>query len=345
MTPIPQPPTRKPSVLGLGSALMDLLYHVPEDFLHTIPGDKGGSRLVSPSAMEKIIARLPSNGSVVQGGSAANTIVALAHLGDNAAMLAKIGNDSYGADFLNALASAGVSTAHIKRHLSLPTGRCLSLITPDSERTMRTCMAAAETMSQNDFTDDELAQHTILFVEGYSLFNRDMLTAALDSAHRAGLQIHYDLAAPEIAAAAGDFLPELLRSRVHTIYANESEAAALTGYNNDPEKALNAIAELCPLAIVKLGPDGVLIRRQDMPTLHVPATDDKPVDTTAAGDLWAAGFLHGLLHGWSLRNAAWFGSLTSAAVIQVTGSVLPESTWKQLRQDADALENDNTKGK
>lgn len=324
-------------MLGLGSALLDLLYHVDDGFLSSVPGNKGGTELVNAAQMAAILQRLPGEGTIVQGGSAANTIVALAKLGGKTSMLAKIGDDDGGETYKECIRKAGVSVDNFKVAKDMPNGRCLSLISPDSERTMRTCMAAAETMTPDDISEEDFANATHFYIEGYTLFNRDLLLKALDLAKNAGLEIHFDLAAPEIVMGAKDILPDLLRTYVHAVYANEMEAAALSG-QDDPVKALDTIAGLCPLPIVKLGKKGAILRHNGGPVIQVPAKVVNAVDTTAAGDLWAAGFLHGYLNGWPLDKAAWFGSLTSAEVVQVTGSVLPDAVWEALRKESNKLQ-------
>ncbi len=317
-------------ILGLGSAIMDLLYHVPEEFMENVQGLKGGTQMMSASEMDTLIGQIPSEGKIVQGGSAANTIVALSMLGDNTSLLCKLGRDSYGNQFKNALLSSNVSERQFK-YSPLPTGRCLSLITPDSERTMRTCMAAAETMSPEDLSPEDFPEGGLFLIEGYSIFNKPMLIKAVQLAKASGMEIHLDLASPEIAASQRDFLLGLIPDNIHTIYANEMEAQAISRENN-PEKALEFIADICELAIVKLGKRGAMLKRRLEETILVPAQLVNAVDTTAAGDLWAAGFIHGYVNGWSLEAAARFGSLTSAEVVQVTGSVLPPETWKRLGQ-------------
>ena len=317
-------------ILGLGSAIMDLLYHVSEEFMDNVHGLKGGTMMMTADEMDTLIGKIPSEGKIVQGGSAANTIVALAMLGDKTSLLCKLGKDNYGARFKEALLSSNVSDSSFK-YSPLPTGRCLSLITPDSERTMRTCMAAAETMSAEDLSPDDFPQGGIFLIEGYSIFNKPMFLKAVELAKANGMEIHLDLASPEIASSQRDFLLSLISDNIHTIYANEMEAQAISR-ESDPEKALDFIAEICDLAIVKLGKKGAMLKKHSGEKVFVPAQIVKAVDTTAAGDLWAAGFLHGYVNGWPLEKAATFAAATSAEVVQVTGSVLPRETWEKLKQ-------------
>ena len=319
-------------IIGVGSALVDLLYYVPDELLKTIRGCKGGTEQISPADMDNLLQRLPDTGSRMQGGSTANTLVALAHLGIPSSFVCRVGRDDAGAFFRRALTEAGVDTSCFKVDEQLPTGRCLSLITPDSERTMRTCLGADGAMGANDVRREEFAKVTHLCIEGYSLRHPDLLARTAELAEEMRLEVHFDLAAPEIVRENRDFLVQFIQRHVYALYANEREAQELSG-EESPEKALAFMGRLCSLPIVKLGEKGVLIGQRDGAVLRVPAKRVPAIDTTAAGDLWAAGFLRGYLDGWPLEKAARLGAAVSAEVVQVTGSVLPEPVWRRLRQE------------
>lgn len=320
------------SLLGFGSALVDLLVHVEDDFLRrAIPGMKGGTELVQDSEMSAILAGLPQSPVQVPGGAAANTIVGYAQLGGRASMLAKIGNDPAGEFYRQSLEQSGVSTTLFKRDLRHATGQCLCMITPDSERTMRTCMGAANTLVPEELAPADFAGQDWLYIEGYALFNRELMRKALELAKSANLKVCLDLAAPEIVRSAQDILPELLRDYVDAVFANELEAEMFAG-TSDPQAGLAALAELCPLAVVKIGRQGAWLQERGKEAIHVEAKVVQAVDTTGAGDLWAAGFLYGWLNGWPLRSAAELGALVASEVVQVTGAVMPDATWARLRE-------------
>jgi len=312
--------------------LVDLLVHVEDDFLRrSIPGLKGGTELVQDSEMSVILAGLPQSPVQVPGGAAANTIVGYAQLGGRASMLAKIGNDQAGEFYRQSLAQSGVSTALFKRDPRHATGRCLSMITPDSERTMRTCMGAANTLAPEELAPADFTGQDCLYIEGYALFNRQLMRKALELAKAANLKVCLDLAAPEIVRAARDILPDLLRHYVDAVFANELEAEMFAGVD-DPRAGLAALSELCPLAVVKVGRQGAWLQKRGEGAVHVEAKVVQAVDTTGAGDLWAAGFLYGWLNGWPLRPAAELGALVASEVVQVTGAVIPAATWTRLRE-------------
>jgi sugar/nucleoside kinase (ribokinase family) len=327
--------TRAPatvSVLGFGSALLDVLAHVDEDFRASVPGRKGGTELLDCQTQAAIIQRLPQEALRAPGGAAANTVVGYAKLGGRAAMLAKIGQDEVGRFYRQALQDAGVDTSAFKHCANEDTGRCLSLITPDSERTMRTYMGAAATLRADELRAEDFRGHSHFYCEGYALFDRELIFRALKLARDAGMTICLDLAAPEIVLAAQDILPALLRDYVHAVFANEQEAAAFCGSTN-PEVGLDALAAHCPLAVLKLGRQGLRLREGNGEPISVPAYEVQAVDSTGAGDLWAAGFLYGWLQGWPLHEAAALGAKVAAAVVQVTGAVIPDQVWAQIRRE------------
>ncbi len=320
-----------PRLLGFGSALLDELAHVPEAFLAGVPGMKGGTELVDRAGGEELLKRLPSKPLQAPGGSAANTITGAAHLGLSCGMLAKVGADEAGDFYRATMRGAGIDTGPFKISRSEPTGCCLSLITPDSQRTMRTFLGAAATMSPDEITAADFVGYTHLHSEGYQLFSKELMLRVLSLAKAAGLEISLDLSAPEVVMATKSFLPELLREYVTTVFANEDEASAFADGKGE-EAGLDALSKIVPVACVKLGVRGAVIRSGGK-DVRVKAHVVKAVDTTGAGDLWAAGYLYGRLTGAEFAKAGDFGARTSAAVVQVTGAVIPPAEWQRLRTE------------
>lgn len=320
-----------PRLLGFGSALLDELAHVPEEFLAGVPGLKGGTELVDRAAGEALIKRLPCKPVQAPGGSAANTIVGAARLGLKCGMLAKVGADAAGDFYRSAMRDAGIDTAPFKVSAAEPTGCCLSLITPDSQRTMRTFLGAAATLAPDEITAADFAGYTHLHSEGYQLFSKELMLRVLSLAKAAGLEISLDLSAPEVVNATKPFLHELLREYVTTVFANEDEASAFADGRGEAA-GLEALANIVPVACVKLGVRGAIIRSGGK-DVRVPAHVVKALDTTGAGDLWAAGYLYGRLTGAEFAKAGDFGARTSAAVVQVTGAVIPAAEWTRLRRE------------
>jgi sugar/nucleoside kinase (ribokinase family) len=327
------------SVLGFGSALLDQLAYVSEDFLRTLPGQKGGMVLVEPSEQRRLLESLPVQPTVAPGGSAANTVVGLARLGVSARLLAKTGADRAGDEYRRHLAAAGVDTVALKRTAALPTGTCLSLITPDGERTLRTCLGAAAELSAEEVGQADVAGCTHFMMEGYMLHNRSLSLHVLRLARAAGCRIAIDLASPELVQTSSDLLPGLLEQYADMVFANAQEATAFTG-STDPEQAVRLLAGLCPLAAVKVGADGAFLQRGG-DVVYVPAERVTARDTTGAGDLWAAGFLYGCIHGRSLATAGRMGAAVAAAVVQVVGAAMPETAWDVVRARLAALREES----
>ncbi len=321
-----------PSVLGIGCAVLDVLAHVDEALLASVGGIKGGTEQIDAKRSAELLRRLPQQPSVKPGGAAANTVIGLGQLGTAAGFLGKLGKDSEGELFRRNLKASHVRTDALKEDPQLPTGHCISLITPDSERTMRTFMGASETLTPEDLTKEDFRGYSHCLMEGYMLRNLPLVLAILQLAKAADLTICMDLSAPEIVKKSQHILPQLLIDFVDVIFANELEATALTGLT-EPEASLRAMTEFCSLPVVKRGREGALIwDAQQQRPVAVPAVDVKAVDTTGAGDLWAAGFLHASLNGATLYEAGCFGGHVAAEVVQVTGTTIPPERWETLRQ-------------
>lgn len=322
-------------VIGVGSALVDQLSYIPESFLGTVRGAKGGMELVEHEELSGIVRRLPQAPVSVPGGSAANTAVGVARLGAPCALLAKVGEDADGSFYVSAAVAAGLSAHAFKRTAALPTGRCLSLITPDSERTMRTYLGAAGTLAPEEVSAADFAGYEVVHIEGYLLFNPALIIRVLECAKEAGATVSLDLASPEVVRAAGDRLPALIRKYVDIVFANEAETREYTGIH-DEDEGLERLRRDTAMAVVKVGARGAKISHGGG-RAHVEACKVLATDTTGAGDSWAAGFLYGLGSGMDIEQAGRVGAMVSAEVVQITGAALPEETWARLRTEINRL--------
>ena len=314
-----------PALLGVGSPLLDILVQVEEPFLKTIPGEKGGMLMVDADFQQSVLDRLPGNPRRVPGGSAGNTVFALARLGLDVAMFGKLGDDANGDFYRARFRELGGSDAEFVTTGEAPTGTCLSLITPDAERTMRSSLAASLLLRIDEAEKVDFSAYDWVYIEGY-MFYSAVLPTVMRRAKAAGCRIGLDLASFEVVRDFREDLPDILRNYVDIVLANEEEAAALFD-GLTTEEQLDRLASWCDIAAIKLGRRGALIRRGNE-TAKVPAQlVEEPVDTTAAGDLWAAGFLYGVLRERPLMEAAWYGSLISSEV----GSELPEPAWNEIK--------------
>ncbi len=322
----------KIKMLGVGSPMLDLLVNVDDSFIDSIDGDKGGMLLVSPEELHSIMEKT-GNQKIVKapGGSAANTIFGLSHLGIKTALLGKTGVDDEANFYKQQYQNMGGDSSRMKVNPDVPTGRCISLITPDSERTMRTDLGAAATMTIEDVTSADFADCTHLHIEGYMLFNADLTSHILKLAKEANCIISLDLASFEVVNAAKDLLKDLLTNYVDIIFANEEEAAAFCG-TDDPEKCLDILSTYSDIVAVKVGKQGAYIQRGSE-KVKVNAGPAVAIDTTGAGDLWASGFLYGILTGKSIEEAGKLGSIVGDEVVVVMGAAIPEKGWKRIKRN------------
>jgi len=321
-------------VLGVGSPILDILVNVEEEFIKAIDGEKGGMELVSPQELDNILDRVGNRPTRTPGGSAANTIFGLANFGIATAFLGKTGKDSQSDFYCSQYEKMGGDLSCIKRDSALPTGRCLSLITPDSERTMRTDLGAASTLSPSEITSSDFSGISHVHIEGYMLFNRNLTEHILKIAKECDCVISLDLASFEVVKASLDILPDLLKNYIDIIFANEDEAAAFAD-GLAPNEALEKLSKYCNLAVVKLGKDGALIKA-GTETEKIEAVVAKALDTTGAGDLWASGFLSEYLRGGDLAKSGYAGSVTASQVVQIMGASIPAERWDIIK---DTLKN------
>lgn len=324
---IPTPKTT--TIAGVGSPVVDHVARVPEAFVQKIEGEKGGMELVDAETLENLLAALPEPAVRVPGGSAGNTAFALARMGMPCRFLGVAGDDYAGTYYRRAFALRGGDAGHIRIRKAMPTAQCLSLVTPDGERTMRTHLGAAASMTPADVVPEDFAECTHVHVEGYLLFNPDLMTHVLQAAKGAGCSTSVDLASFEVVAAAGDGLPELLGSYVDMVFANEDEAEAYAG-GSGPDQGLECLAYRCNTVAVKHGAQGAVLC-VDGRVCHIPAHPvEAVVDTTGAGDLWAAGFLFGICSGREPEHCGALASTLGAAVVQHQGAAIPDSRWKEI---------------
>lgn len=308
---------------------MDILARVDDAFLARVGGAKGGMELADALALDGWLAALPERPCQVPGGSASNTVAAMARLGMRATFLGKLGGDATAKAYAEEFARLGGDTGRFKRG-SGPNARCLSLVTPDSQRTMRTDLGAAMTLDPAEITAEDFSGCRHAHVEGYLLFNRTLLRRVLDCAREAGCTVSLDLASFEVVRAARDILPGILERDVDVVFANEDEAEAYFGQPGGHAEQARRLAELCALAAVKVGKKGAFVAEEGRVHEIAPLWVDHPVDTTGAGDLWAAGFLTGWLRGHDIPQCGRFGAILGAEIVQVMGAAIPEHRWPAI---------------
>ena len=326
-------------LIGVGNPIMDLLAQVPESFLTThVTGDKGGMVLVDDQDIIQLIAQLGGTGlAIAPGGSAANTTLGATRLGLRTTYLGKIGGDITAKDYRDNFLAAGGDISRFK-HATLPNGRCLYLVTPDGQRTLRTHLGAAMTLSPAEVTGADFVGARHAHIEGYLMFNPALGEKVVATARAAGCTLSIDLASFEVANVARDWLMGQIKQGVAVIFANEDEIRALFQDTTSSYDSLaKKLASYGGIAAVKMGKDGAWIAHGSQLHRIAPVPAAHVVDTTGAGDAWAAGFLSGYLRGLSLPAAGAMGSLLGSETVQHLGATIPELHWPRLRAQTAAL--------
>lgn len=315
-------------ILGLGNALVDVLSKLDSDeTLVKIGIQKGAMDMISREQMY-VIRKYQANTETTQasGGANCNTMRAIALLGGQSGFIGKVGDDNLGQFYEEALLKAGVASYLIKTEG--PSGACTVFISPDGERTMGTFLGPAPTISPDEITEDVLRGYDCIHIEGYLIVNEELVRETMKKAKRLGLKVALDLANYNIVNAYKGLLEEVIPQYVDILFANASEAEAFTGL--PAQEAVKALEKQVHVALVTLGKDGSLIGSEGK-FYHVDAEGGKPVDTTGAGDNFAAGFLYGQSVGASLVQSAQIGSMLSGYVIDVVGPQVPADNWEQIK--------------
>lgn len=316
-------------ILGVGSPILDILVNVDDAFIGGIEGRKGGMELVSSDKLEAILANAKTAHTRAPGGSAGNTIFGLARLGVKTAFLGKVGSDEDGEFYTKRLSDFGGDTKSFRHNTGVHTGRCLSLVTPDSERTMRTDLGAAATLSADEISENDFADISHVHIEGYLLYAEPVCLKVLETAKKCNCTVSLDLASFEVVKHKMSILPDVLKKYVDIVFANEDEAREFCGTDSS-EKAIEILSGYCDTVAVKLGKKGCILK-SGTKTASAQAELVNAVDTTGAGDLWQAGFLYAFLNGKDLDTCGRYGAILGAEVVQVMGAEIPPARWDIIR--------------
>jgi sugar/nucleoside kinase (ribokinase family) len=329
-------PNGQKSILGIGNALIDVLIYLTDDsVLHKFGFPKGSMTLVDALLSAEIKKETKNQNRIIQtGGSAGNTIHGIAKLGGKCGYIGKISDDEFGNFYLEDFKKNQINP-HFFYSRTGP-GHATGLISPDSERTFGTYLGAALELTPEEMISDIFRNYGIMHIEGYLVQNHALLEAAMRTAKENGLLVSIDMASFNIVAENVDFLHKIIQKYVDIVFANEEEAYALTGKN--PHEALPAIAEMCSIAVVKLGAKGSVIQTGNR-VVQIEAIPAKSIDTTGAGDIYAAGFLYALSENLDLEIAGKIGSLLAGNVVEVMGAKIPSETWDKLLPVIELMKN------
>ncbi len=306
-------------VFGMCNPLYDIQAEISDALLEQIGFEKGGMFLIDERQQRALVSNIYEHiVNSESGGSGANTMIGLALLGGKACYAGKIGNDEHGLLYSGKLQERQVAVS--VRSGEGTTGICVVLITPDAERTMCTYLGICRELGPEDVAIDAIRSSKYLYVTGY-LWDTDTQKAAVLHAMRearsAGVKVALSLSDPFcVNRHKQDFL-QITREHVDLLIGNDEEMQHLTGMDN-PQDAIRATIPWCDIAVVTLGAQGSLLRR-DKTILEIPAYAVKPIDTTGAGDMYAAGILYGLTQGLSLEQTGRLAAYTAAQVVAKLG--------------------------
>jgi sugar/nucleoside kinase (ribokinase family) len=309
-------------IVAMGDAIVDVIASCDDEFLVTHRLPKGSMQLLSPAQADELYAAM-GVAREMSGGSAANSMAGIAAMGGRSAFIGQIAEDQLGLIFEHDMHALGVRFETPPLEDGPPTGRCLILVTPDGQRTMNTCPGASHELSADALDRDLIASASILFLEGY-LFGpakpRAAMMEAIKVAHAAGRKVGFTLSESVCIAERKEPFTQMIESGgVDLLFCNEDEALQLTG-RTDLQSALDELQVHVPTLVITKGPEGA-IGVEGGKTLAIPAAPvDQVVDTTGAGDLFAAGFLTARCKGANLERCLWTGAIAAGEVIKHYGA-------------------------
>ncbi|MDR2065563.1 MAG: adenosine kinase [Prevotellaceae bacterium] len=317
-------------ILGIGNALVDILAVFKNDEMlqkYNLP--KGSMTHVDEETTNKIFADIKhqSKYDIVAGGSAANTVNGLGKLGIKTAFIGKTGKDELGGFFIEDMKKNGTLPKLLTAEKT--TGNCKVLITPDGERTMCTYLGAAIDLCEKDLCREQFEGYEYLHIEGYLVQNHELMKRALELAKQHRITVSLDMASFNVVDENKKFMSEILNKYVDIIFANEEEARSFTG--KEPQAALDILAEICKIAIVKIGSAGSYVK-QGNEFYRIKPVQAKAIDATGAGDLYASGFLYGMVKKLPVEICGEIGSLCAGNVVEVIGTKLSDERWDNIRK-------------
>lgn len=318
-------------IIGIGNALVDILYRLPDEhLLSEIHLKKDAMTLINERWEHEIEAMTSEiDKKMANGGSISNTMLALARLGRESSFIGRVGKDGMGNFFEEKLQEAGVHTRLIRGNEM--TGVAHTFITPGGSRTFGTMLGAAYYMGPNDITEEMFHGYDMLHIEGYLVQSHELIEAICQKAKKAGLILSLDLSSFNVVSKNRTYFHHLISDYIDIVFANEGEARAFTG-SFDSHEQLRHIAHLCDMAVVKLGEHGSIAMLEGGRIYQCHAVRvDNVVDTTAAGDYFAAGFLHALTRGHRLEKCLQTGTILATEAVQVVGSQLSPAAWNRIK--------------
>ncbi len=316
-------------VCGLGNAIVDIFLEVTEDDFASLGFERGGMTLVDQAEQKALLEKFQKREpKLVSGGSVANSIIAFSQLGGKGAFIGCVGDDRYGLFYANEFQELGIEIGNPVL-VNQTTGTCLCIITPDAERTMRTCLAVSSHLAARHVDAQRIKKAEWLFIEGYVFANPETgqtaIREAIGIAKKNGTKVAITCSDAFVVNVFGGPLKEALK-QTDLLFCNETEACALTGAAN-AQDAFKQLANIVPSVVVTNGPNGAFVRYNGS-EVHVPAVPSKPKDLTGAGDMFAGAFLYGITHGLPPEKAGRGAAFLCHKVISQVGARLHQGTKK-----------------
>ncbi len=333
--------TPKYNLYGLGNALVDTEYQVPEDLLLTLGVEKGMMTLIDSEQLSVLEDKLRDHATLkkqASGGSAANSLIAAANFGSSVFFSCKVANDDLGAFYHRDLIESGVATNSDKIRGSGNTGRCLVMVTDDAERTMNTFLGVTGDLGANEIDESALNSSEMLYIEGYLASSEEARVAAIYAhqfAKKSGIKVALTFSDPAMVTYFREQVSSIVGDGVDLLFCNEQEAMIWTG-KTSIEQALSSLSDTAIQWVCTRGKDGVSVfdggNQFDLPGRKV-----TPVDTNGAGDMFAGAFLYGLSDGWSFERSASFGVYSSSYLITQYGPRLKVNDHARLLEEFRAI--------
>ncbi len=321
---------KKIGVYGIGNPLMDILVNMNTEELRKLNLNKGVMHLVDEKRRKEILDYIePKEKVFISGGDVPNTITALATLGIPAILSGKIGEDNFGGIYEKQLKESNV-ISDLKKG-KLPTGSSIISISEDAERTMNTYLGACQHYNENDINEDLLKNSQYLYFTGYmwdTKSQKDSILKAIKIAKSNSIKVVFDVADPFAVKRNKEEFINLIKTCVNIVFANEEESKILLD-KETPEEAIIKLSEICDIAVVKMGSQGALIKQKEE-TIKIPINKVAAIDSTGAGDTFAAGFIYGLYNHFSLEESGIFASYLASQMVTIKGARFSEELKRDI---------------
>jgi sugar/nucleoside kinase (ribokinase family) len=322
------------NVYGIGNALVDIQAQVSDEVLEKLDFSKGFTTLIDETTQQRVLSALHGI-SLTRGagGSAANTVIGIAQFGGTGAFAGKVADDEVGNFFLQDMRDLGVAI-EVPPAAEGQSGTCVVLITDDAQRTMLTTVAVSGTLSPDDVDEEEIRKAEYIYIEGYLFAGESTKAAALraiELAKKNGVKVALTVSDPFVVNMCRDELLELINGPVDLLFCNLEEARALTQLH-DPADCAKFIHDRAAAVALTLGPDGSILLEGNR-LIPIEGVSADAVDTTGAGDMYAAGLLYGITNGLSWKQAGHLASHAAARVVSQVGARLAKPfTQDEIRE-------------